>query len=115
MSDRNPEATDRSETPEVAGTPLHATEIVAQEKAAEASPEHAEDSLVDVLDGALTALRESTKIAVDRLNTIWNPATRQYEPHAEMVALHNIVNKNLLAAMRLKRALRQVQGLPEDD
>lgn len=93
----------------------HASEIVAQENAAAASPDHAEDSLTDILDGALSALKESTKVASERLNAIWNPENRQYEPRAEMVTLHQIINKNLSATMRLKRALRQSQGLPEDD
>lgn len=100
---------------EAASEPLHTTEVVAQETARATSSEHAEDSLVDILDAALTSLKEGTKVAADRLNAIWNPETRRYEPHAEMVALHRIVNKNVTATMRLRRALRIAQGLPEDD
>lgn len=95
--------------------PVHATEVVAAENAAAVSPARVDDTLVEILDHALAALKESTKIAGDRLNAIWNPETKRYEPRAEMVALHGIVNKNLSATMRLKRALRQAQGLSEDD
>lgn len=92
----------------------HTTEVVHAETAAAASPEHVEDSASDILASAMEALKASTQIAGARLNAIFNPETRKYEPRAEMIALHDIINANLSATVRLSRAQRMLDGLPED-
>jgi hypothetical protein len=64
--------------------------------------------VVSTLRSALEALQVSTDAAAARLKVIWNPETRRYEPREEMVVLHKVVNQNVLAAMRLRRVIRDL-------
>ena len=61
---------------------------------------------IEHLDTAVEHLKESSQIASDRLCAIWNPDTRKYEPRAEMVAMHDIINKNLSTWVYINKARR---------
>lgn len=54
-------------------------------------------------------LKEANAIASARLRAIWNEQTRTYEPREEMVALHDIINKNLAVWNGIARARRSLQ------
>jgi hypothetical protein len=61
------------------------------------------------LESAKEGLLEASKIASTRLREIWNPETRKYEPYAEMVALHDIINKNLKVYNGISAAQRALK------
>jgi hypothetical protein len=103
MSDQTPDETP-DQTP---ARRLHTTEVVAQENAAQSAD--AEESLVEILEGAQRALKASTDLAADRLESLWNPDARKYEPREEADTLHDIINENVRATLRLRRALRAAQ------
>lgn len=66
--------------------------------------------MLDDLVQARDLLQESSQIASRRLREIWNPDTRQYEPHEEMVALHAIINQNLRVWFRINSAIRELES-----
>ena len=103
MSNQSPDETP-DQTP---ARRLHTTEVVAQEKAAQ--PADTEESLAEILEEAQRALKASTDLAADRLESLFNPETRRYEPRAEADTLHDIINENVRATLRLRRALRIAQ------
>jgi hypothetical protein len=60
------------------------------------------DPVLAAIQAAEEAAKEVSQIAGARLRAIWNPETRRYEPHEEMVVLHDLVNKNLSTWNRLR-------------
>lgn len=52
---------------------------------------------------AQTAIKESVDDAGKRLRAIWNPETKSYEPHDQMVLLHDAINDGLVAYQRIKK------------
>lgn len=65
------------------------------------------DSMVDELTRAEKALRESTKIAADRIRSFWDEDTRTYNNPDEVDVLHGIINKNVTAVMAIRFAIRE--------
>lgn len=67
-------------------------------------------------------LRDNAKRIGDtagtRLAALWNPETRRYEPHEDMIAYHAIVNDALVQYMKLDRMAQNLRfegvHLPQD-
>lgn len=91
------------------GERLHTTEVVAREQRAMARWNADDATLVEVLDGVQAALKASTDLAGERLASLWDPTTQSYAPRAEADVLHNIINQNVIAALRLRRAQRMAK------
>mgnify|MGYP003599127644 CR=1 FL=1 len=70
---------------------------------------------VEQLDLAIEQLKASSRVASDRLRAIWNPDTRKYEPYAEMVAMHDIINKNLSTWHHIDRARRVLVSVKDGE
>lgn len=104
-----PESPAGSGGAKASGERLHTTDIVAQEAAAARTPEAADATLVEVLEDAQEALKAATDLAGRRLDSLWNPETRGYEPSDEADVLHDVINENVRATYRLRRALRMAR------